>query len=96
VIQFLAHVDHESPVMAGVWTLPWTAMPLVLFPLAGRLGRRFDPALITASGLGLIGLGIGATAVTMQPGTEPPALLAPLWLVGTGSGSRCPASSRWR
>jgi EmrB/QacA subfamily drug resistance transporter len=91
VIQFLANVDHESPVMAGVWTLPWTAMPLVLFPFAGRLGRRFDPAVITASGLGLIGLGIGATAVTMQPGTEPLALVAPLWLVGTGIGLSLPS-----
>jgi EmrB/QacA subfamily drug resistance transporter len=90
VIQFLANVDHEGPVMAGVWTLPWTAMPLLLFPFAGRLGRRFEPALVTATGLGLIALGIGATAVAVEAGAEPLGLIGPLWLVGTGIGLSLP------
>jgi MFS family permease len=90
VIQFLANVDHEGPVMAGAWTLPWTAMPLLLFPFAGRLGRRFEPALVTATGLALIALGIGATAVAMEAGAEPLGLIGPLWLVGTGIGLSLP------
>src|SRR5919201_5087623 len=55
VIQFLAEVRGESPVMSGVWTLPWTVMPLVLSPLGGRLGQRFGAALPAAGGLALAG-----------------------------------------
>ena len=44
MIQYLQNVASYSPAMAGVRLLPWTAMPMIMAPLAGvlsdRVGRR--------------------------------------------------------
>src|SRR3954470_22456071 len=58
VVQFLAHVRGISPVMIGVWTLPWTLMPLFVSPLAGRMAGRVAPALLASAGLFLVSAGI--------------------------------------
>jgi hypothetical protein len=34
--QFLQTVQHYSPLQAGLRTLPWTAMPVLIAPIAGR------------------------------------------------------------
>ena len=86
VIQFLAQVRHESPVMAGVWTLPWTVMPLLVSPLAGRMSKRFAPAALVAAGLSLVTLGIGLIAATLTPSSQPLALVGPLD-IGKASGT---------
>ena len=49
IVQRLA-ADGHGPVMIGVLTLPWTIMPLLVSPFAGRLGQRVDPALLLVSG----------------------------------------------
>jgi EmrB/QacA subfamily drug resistance transporter len=86
VIQFLAEVRGEGPIAAGLYTLPWTAMPLLVSPLAGRLGQRIHPAAVVAAGLTLITAGIGAIALVLAP--DAPALeLAPgLFSIGVGIG----------
>ena len=38
--QFLQTVQHYSPLSAGIRTLPWTAMPVVVAPAAGLLVER--------------------------------------------------------
>src|SRR3954449_210011 len=45
VVQRLS-ADGYGPVMIGVWTLPWTIMPMLFSPLGGRLGPRLHPALL--------------------------------------------------
>ena len=52
-IQFLAEVRGVSPLMAGVWTLPWTVMPLIVSPFSGRLGQRVGPGAPGGGGHGL-------------------------------------------
>jgi EmrB/QacA subfamily drug resistance transporter len=84
VIQFLAEVRGESPVMSGVWTLPWTVMPLVLSPLGGRLGQRFGAALPAAGGLALAGAGAFEIAAVVAPSSGPLALVPGLVLIGIG------------
>jgi EmrB/QacA subfamily drug resistance transporter len=91
VIEFLSHVRHEGPVMSGVWTLPWTVMPMLVSPFAGRLARRVQPAAATAAGLALIALGIAAIAALVSPSTAPVALVLPLWSIGIGIGLALPS-----
>jgi EmrB/QacA subfamily drug resistance transporter len=85
-IQFLSGVRHESPVMAGVYTLPWTIMPLIVSPFSGRLGERINPAIPTAIGLGLVGAGTLELAITLSPTTAPLALAPGFFSIGVGVG----------
>jgi EmrB/QacA subfamily drug resistance transporter len=86
VVQFLAHVRGISPIMTGVWTLPWTLMPLFVSPLAGRLAARVAPALLTSTGLLLISAGIFELAAIVGPETGELAIALPLWSIGVGIG----------
>jgi EmrB/QacA subfamily drug resistance transporter len=90
LVQFLSHVRHEGPVAAGLWSLPWTAMPLVVMPFTGRLARRFHPAALATGGLGLVALGAAGLTALMHPSTQPAELIVPLWLIGTGIGLSLP------
>src|SRR6516225_8554435 len=38
--QFLQVVQHDSPLEAGLRTLPWTGMPVLVAPIAGALSDR--------------------------------------------------------
>jgi EmrB/QacA subfamily drug resistance transporter len=82
VVQRLA-ADGYGPVMIGVWTLPWTIMPLLFSPLGGRLGHRIDPALLLAGGLALISVSMFALAAVIGP---PAAMALPLAGIGVGIG----------
>jgi EmrB/QacA subfamily drug resistance transporter len=86
VIQFLGEVRGEGPIASGLYTLPWTAMPLIVSPLAGRLGQRTHPAAVVAAGLTLITAGIGAIAVVLAPDAPALALAPGLWAIGVGIG----------
>jgi EmrB/QacA subfamily drug resistance transporter len=84
VIQFLAEVRGESPVMSGVWTLPWTVMPLILSPVGARLGERFGAALPAAAGLALVAGGAFEIAAVVHPDTTPLAVVPGLVSIGIG------------
>jgi EmrB/QacA subfamily drug resistance transporter len=86
VIQFLAIVRREGPVMSGVWTLPWTIMPLIVSPIGGRLGQRVSPALPAATGLALVAGGALELALSLHSGTAPLALAPGLVSIGVGVG----------
>ena len=90
VIQFLAEVRGKSPVMCGVWTLPWTVMPLLLSASGGRLGQRLNPAAVAAGGLALLGVGMLSLGVTLDPSTRPLYLCPGLLLIGVGIGLSLP------
>jgi EmrB/QacA subfamily drug resistance transporter len=86
VVQYLVNVRGTSPVMTGVWTLPWTLMPFFVSPLAARLSRRVAPAFLMTAGLALIGAGIFSMAAIIGPGTSELTLAFPLWSIGVGIG----------
>ncbi len=48
--QFLQVAHHYSPLSAGVRTLPWTAMPIFIAPVAGLLSDRIGGRRIVATG----------------------------------------------
>src|SRR3954466_14599573 len=51
--QFFQSVQHYSPLEAGLRTLPWTAMPMLVAPLAGLASDRIGSRPLMAAGLAL-------------------------------------------
>jgi EmrB/QacA subfamily drug resistance transporter len=90
VIQFLAEVRGEGPIASGLYTLPWTLMPLIVSPIAGRLGQKVHPAAVIFAGLTLITVGISALALVLTPETTPLELAPGLWAIGVGIGLMLP------
>jgi EmrB/QacA subfamily drug resistance transporter len=65
--QFFQVVQHYSPLQAGVRTLPWTAMPVFIAPVAGSLSDRIGGRPLLAAGLGLQAIGLGWLAAVASP-----------------------------
>jgi nitrate/nitrite transporter NarK len=65
--QFLQVVLHHSPLAAGLRMLPWTAMPLLVTPVAGALSDRIGGRPLLAVGLALQAIGLGWLAMIESP-----------------------------
>jgi MFS family permease len=78
--QFLQVVQHYSPLQAGLRTLPWTAMPVFIAPVAGALSDRI--------GGGRWGWGGG------RRWPAPPCPTSPWSRRSSSPASACPCSSR--
>ncbi|RKN08152.1 DHA2 family efflux MFS transporter permease subunit [Streptomyces radicis] len=65
--QFLQLIQGYSPMEAGLRMLPWTAMPMVVAPLAGALSDRVGGRPIVATGLALMAAGLGWFALLAEP-----------------------------
>ncbi|NEA72747.1 MFS transporter [Streptomyces sp. SID13588] len=81
--QFLQTVQGHTPLEAGLRMLPWTAMPLLVAPLAGRWADRHAPVLIVI-GLGLSALGLAWLAITAAPDVAYSILVPALMAGGIG------------
>ena len=78
--QFLQVVQHYSPLEAGLRTLPWTGMPMLVAPIAGALSDRIGGRPLLASGLLLQAIGLGWLALVASP-TVPYLDLVPAFVV---------------
>jgi EmrB/QacA subfamily drug resistance transporter len=78
--QFLQVVQHYSPLQAGLRTLPWTAMPVVVTPIAGALSDRIGGRPLLVAGLALQAIGLGWLAAITTP-TVPYLALVPAFIV---------------
>jgi len=65
--QFLQTVQHYSPLSAGLRTLPWTGMPIVVSPLAGVLADRIGGRPVVLTGLVLQATGLAWLAAISSP-----------------------------
>ncbi len=65
--QFLQTVQHYSPLQAGLRTLPWTAMPVLVAPIAGSLSDRVGGRPLLTAGLALQAVGLGWLAAVFAP-----------------------------
>jgi EmrB/QacA subfamily drug resistance transporter len=65
--QFLQVVQHYSPLEAGLRTLPWTGMPVLIAPVAGALSDRIGGRPLLAAGLALQAIGLGWLAAVASP-----------------------------
>src|SRR5215472_2194433 len=78
--QFLQIVQGYSPLEAGLRTLPWTAMPMVVTPIAGALSDRIGGRPLLVTGLVLQAIGLGWLAMVTSP-TVAYATLVPAFVV---------------
>ncbi len=78
--QFLQVVQGYSPLEAGLRTLPWTGMPVLIAPLAGALSDRIGGRSLLVTGLALQAIGLGWLAAVASP-TVPYATLVPAFVV---------------
>ena len=84
IIQYLTQVQGSSAIAAGVETLPWTVMPLVLSPFTGALGGRIGSRPLVVAGLLLLAAGTAGAALAMSVGASYGELVAPLVAIGVG------------
>ena len=82
--QFLQVVQHYSPLQAGLRTLPWTAMPVLIAPFAGALSDKIGGRALLATGLGLQAIGLGWLAAVTSPTVAYAALVPAFVISGVG------------
>src|ERR1700733_1994537 len=78
--QFLQVVQHYSPLEAGIRTLPWTAMPVLIAPFAGALSDRIGGRALLVTRLALHARRLGWLAAVTTP-TVPYATLVPAFVI---------------
>lgn len=82
--QFFQIVQGYSPFDAGLRTLPWTGMPIIVAPIAGILSDRIGSRPLLVAGMALMAAGLAWFAAVSSP-TVPYAQLVPaLVLCGVG------------
>jgi EmrB/QacA subfamily drug resistance transporter len=82
--QFFQTAQGFGPLEAGLRTLPWTAMPMFVAPLAGVLAARVGTRPLMFLGLTLQAVGLAWIALVSDPTTPFVELIAPFAITGTG------------
>src|SRR6516165_12586392 len=57
--QFFQTAQHHTPLETGVRLLPWTAAPMIVSPIAGKLADRYGNRPFMGVGLLLQAVGLG-------------------------------------
>ena len=84
--QFFQVVQGLSPLDAGLRTLPWTAAPMVVAPLAGIFGDRLGQRNLIVTGQVLLAAGIGWIALASRTDVSYADLVIAFALAGVGMG----------
>src|SRR5207247_1235994 len=82
--QFFQTVQGYSPLQSGLRILPWTAMPMLVAPIAGALSDRIGGQRLMGAGLTLQAIGLGWIAAVSTPTTPYADLVAPFIVSGIG------------
>jgi EmrB/QacA subfamily drug resistance transporter len=93
VAQYCQLVLGESPLATGLRLLPWTATPLLIAPLAGRLSDRVGRRAVLTTGLVLQAIGLSWFAAVVSPATSYAAMAAPLVVAGIGISMAIPTAA---
>ncbi|WP_182349242.1 DHA2 family efflux MFS transporter permease subunit [Tomitella gaofuii] len=86
LVQYLQVVMGYSPLEAGLRTLPWTAAPMVVAPLAGALAPRVGLRPLLTAGLALQAGSLAWMAALLGPSMEYAALIPAMVMAGVGMG----------
>jgi EmrB/QacA subfamily drug resistance transporter len=81
---FLQVTQGLSPLEAGIRTLPWTAMPMLIAPWAGILSDRIGSRPLMATGLALQAGALAWLAAISTPGVAYASLVVPFAMAGAG------------
>ncbi len=87
ITQFMQTIQGMSPTEAGVRMLAWTAVPMVLAPIAGGISDKVGGRPVVVLGLVFMAIGFGYWALVMEPNTSYLVQL-PGYLLG-GAGVSC-------
>jgi EmrB/QacA subfamily drug resistance transporter len=82
--QFFQTVQGYSPLQSGLRILPWTAMPMIVAPIAGAMSDRIGGHRLMGAGLSLQGIGLAWIAAVTTPSTPYIDLVAPFTIAGAG------------
>jgi EmrB/QacA subfamily drug resistance transporter len=82
--QFFQTAQGYSPLESGLRVLPWTAMPMLVAPIAGALSDRIGGRPIMATGLALQAVGLGWIAAVSTATVGYGSLVGPFILSGIG------------
>jgi EmrB/QacA subfamily drug resistance transporter len=82
--QFFQTAGGLDPLAAGIRTLPWTAAPMIVSPLAGLLIDRVGARPLMATGMALQATALAWLALVQEPTTPYAQLIVPLALGGIG------------
>jgi EmrB/QacA subfamily drug resistance transporter len=82
--QFFQTVQGYSPLQSGLRILPWTAMPILVSPIAGALSDRVGGHRLMGLGLLLQAAGLAWIAAVSTPTVPYVDLVAPFTLSGIG------------
>ena len=82
--QFFQVVQGHTPLQAGLRTLPWTAMPIIVAPVAGVLSDRIGARPLLVAGMALMAIGLGWMAVVTSPTVAYSALVPAFVMAGVG------------
>jgi EmrB/QacA subfamily drug resistance transporter len=84
--QFFQVVQGYSPFQAGLRTLPWTGMPIIVAPIAGILADRIGGRPILATGMALQAVALGWLAMVVTPTVPYGTMVVPFIMAGVGMG----------
>jgi EmrB/QacA subfamily drug resistance transporter len=82
--QFFQVAQGYSPLEAGIRTLPWTAMPIFVAPIAGILSDRIGSRPLMAAGLALQAVALAWLAIVSEPDVAYGAIVPAFVMAGTG------------
>ena len=82
--QWFQTVQGYSPLEAGLRTLPWTGMPMLVAPIAGLLSDRIGSRPLMSAGLALQAIAITWIGTTMSVDTAYGTFVVPFILGGVG------------
>jgi MFS family permease len=82
--QYFQIVQGYSPLESGLRTLPWTAMPIFVAPIAGILSDRIGARPLLVAGMALMAAGLGWIAVVASPTVAYVEMIPALVLAGVG------------
>ncbi|WP_084626543.1 MFS transporter [Demequina aurantiaca] len=86
LIQFMQVVQGKSPLEAGVMTMPWTLMPLIVAPLSGIIAPRVGTRILIVAGTAFQAAGLAWLAVVMSPDVAYATMVPGFVLAGIGMG----------
>jgi EmrB/QacA subfamily drug resistance transporter len=82
--QFFQTVQGYSPLASGLRILPWTAMPMIVAPIAGALSDRIGGRVLMGVGLTLQAAGLAWISLVTSPSMPYGDVVAPFVLSGAG------------